>query len=484
VRIGRPFFAACLLWLSWCCAASAAPVQRSITDRSVRMPSWPQLRSVLFLEDYNTRVVMLGVALLGAAAGLVGSFTLLRKRALLGDALAHASLPGITVAFMIGTAMGADGKSLPLLLTGATVGGLMGVALILLLQHYTRLKQDASLGIVLSVFFGAGVAMLGVIQQMETGHAAGLETFIYGKTASMRREDGIIIAVAAIISMLGCGLLFKELKLLCFDQDFAGSRGLPVWLLDTILMSLVVMVTMVGLQAVGLILIVALLVIPAAAARFWTESMARLAGIASMLGLIGGVLGAGASALFPRLPSGALIVLVCSVLFLFSMTLGGKRGVLPRWLRRRRLDAKIARQHLLRGLFEILESDPSADRQHPTQNRVRIEDLLAKRSWSASQLNRQIRRAQESELVQRKNGSIALTPAGYAEAARLTRQHRLWELYLVHYADVATARVDRDADAIEHVLEPEVVEQLERLLDEAPFRIDVPVSPHQLEGSR
>jgi len=245
-----------------------------------------------------------------------------------------------------------------------------------------------------------------------------------------------------------------------------------------------VLVTMVGLQAVGLILVVALLVIPAAAARFWTESMAPLAGIAAALGLIGGVLGAAASALFPRLPSGAMIVLVCASLFAVSMCFGTKRGVLPRWLRRRRLDAKIARQHLLRGVFELLERDAGGRGEHFAGRPVAVDDLLQMRSWSRSQLDHQIRLAAEQDLVRRKDGSVALTAAGYGEAARLTRQHRLWELYLVHYADVATARVDRDADAIEHVLEPETVDRLERLLDQAPFRIAVPTSPHQWEDAR
>lgn len=478
LRVG--FFGA-LVWSILTASAVAAEKNGSLADRRITLPSWDQLRSVLLLEDYNTRVVIFGVALLGAAAGLVGSFTLLRKRALLGDALAHASLPGITIAFILGATFGENGKSLPLLLLGATGGGLVGVGFILMLQRFTRLKQDAALGIVLSVFFGAGMAMMGVIQQMQSGSAAGLETFIYGKTASMVRSDGILIAVTALVSISGCGLLFKELKLLCFDQDFAGSRGMPVWLLDSVLMILVVLVTMVGLQAVGLILVVALLVIPAAAARFWTESMVWLAAIASLLGLVGGVVGAGASALFPRLPSGAMIVLVCAMLFTVSMFFGRKRGIIPRIRRRRRADAKIARQHLLRGIYERLEAKEFTVSGKRSRRVVAFDDLLSMRSWSPVQLRRQIRLAQEDELLRPSGTGVYLTSAGYAEAARLTRQHRLWELYLINYAEIATARVDRDADAIEHVLEPEIVDELERLLAQDPVRIAVPTSPHELE---
>lgn len=463
-------------------AAQVAKTEsRSIADRRIDWPSWQQWRRVIFLHDYNTRVVILGVAMLGGAAGLIGSFTLLRKRALMGDALAHASLPGIVAAFMLVASLGGDGKSLPVLLAGATVTGLMGVAVILVLRRHTRLKEDTALGVVLSVFFGAGVALLGVAQQMDTGHAAGLESFIYGKTASMRAYDAGLIAVASAISIFGCAMLFKELKLLCFDADFAGSRGLPVTLLDLTLMSLVVLVTIVGLQAVGLILMIALLVIPAAAARFWTEQMWKMALIAAALGVVGGVVGAAASALLPRLPSGAMIVLVCSALFLVSMTFGSARGVLIRSLRRRRFNRRIARQHLLRGMYELIEQDQRPERD-PVRAPLSIDQLLPLRSWNRPQLLRTIGRADDDELVRRKGESVRLTRAGYAEAARLTRQHRLWELYLITHADVAPARVDRDADDIEHVLEPELVDRLEEVLDQKPISIQVPVSPHEMNA--
>lgn len=451
---------------------------------------------VLLLRDYNTRVVIFGVAVLGGASGLVGSFTLLRKRALMGDALSHASLPGIAVAFIIASLVGADEKSIPTLLAGATASGLLGVAVILLIRNQTRLKEDAALGIVLSVFFGAGVAFLGVIQQMDTGHAAGLEGFIYGKTASMRSADATLIAIASSIAILGCLLLYKEFKLLCFDEGFAGSQGYPVVVLDIVLMSMVVLVTMVGLQAVGLVLMIALMVIPAAAARFWTESMFPMMLCAAVLGTFGSVVGGLASALYPGLPSGAMIVLVCSLFFFVSMMLGTRRGVAVRYLRRVTLNHRIDRQHLLRAIYEQIERQANADSQVPpsmssatTQNSaidlsrhrktpIPIEQLSKMRSWSSRRLLAAIQRAAESELLRVKHHACVLTQAGFTEAARLTRQHRLWEMYLIAYAEVATANVDRDADDIEHVLAPEVIDQLEDLLDETGLSIPVPVSPH------
>ncbi|TWT89341.1 metal ABC transporter permease [Stieleria varia] len=460
--------------------SAAEPVSGSLAESAIQWPTWSQWRRVLTFQDYNTRIVVFGVATLGAAAGLVGNFTLLRKRALMGDALSHATLPGIALAFVMATAMGMDGKSLVVLLLGATVSGLLGMAAILWIRSQTRLHEDAALGIVLSVFFGAGVALLGVSQQMSTGNAAGLESYIYGKTASMGAVDAkLIFAAATIVIVLGC-LMFKEFKLLCFDDGFAGSRGFPVMLLDILLMSMVVLITIVGLQAVGLVLMIALLVIPAAAARFWTEEMSWMSVYATVIGLIGSVCGATLSAVFPRLPSGAMIVLVCSFFFFLSMLFGRSRGVVFRWLRRRRLNRRIDRQHLMRAMFELGESRQSraknvSGRKHPS---VSIGQLLKRRSWSKRRLATAIEAAAEEKLLRQHGDSIRLTSAGMTEAARLTRQHRMWEMYLIAYAEIAPAQVDRDADDIEHVLEPEIIDQLEVLLEQERLRIPVPEDPH------
>ena len=305
-------------------------------NRPIEWPTAADWWRVVSLADYNTRVVVSGTALLGAAAGLVGCFTLLRRRALLGDALSHATLPGICLAFLLATSLGGDGKSMPWLLLGATLSGVVGVGAVLAIARGTRLKEDAAMGIVLGVLFGVGVALLGIVQQSETGHAAGLEAFIYGKTASMTAADAGRISVTSAICVAASVLLFKEWKLLCFDGAYAASRGYPVAVLDIALMGLVVAVCIVGLQAVGLILVIALLVIPAASARFWTDRMGRMMGIAALMGASGSLGGAIGSAVFTDLPSGALIVLVCGLWFLVSLFFGRRRGLLVRGRRRRR----------------------------------------------------------------------------------------------------------------------------------------------------
>lgn len=443
---------------------------------------------VIFLQDYNTRLVVAATTLLGLAAGVVGSFTLLRKRALLGDALSHATLPGIGLAFLLAPLFALDGKSLPVLLIGAAISGSIGMVTILLIRNLTKLKEDAALGIVLSVFFGGGLVVLGLTQQMPEGHAAGLESFIYGKTASIIAQDAWWIVAAGAISLACLGMLFKELKLLCFDEQFAASRGYSTIGIDFALMATVVLVTIVGLQAVGLVLMIALLVIPAAAARFWTRSMSQMTALSAAIGATSCMLGALLSALAPGLPSGAMIVLTSAVFFSISMLIGKQRGVIVQYYRRWQTRKRIDRRHILRGIYELLELRASATASdaipEPAAGQwVPLSALMATRTWSPRRMLSEAKRLKNEGLVRTRDQEITLSAAGLLEARRFTREHRLWELYLITHADVAAERVDRDAERIEDCLEPTMIDQLELLLEQARGGSHVPNSPHGIDHS-
>ncbi|MBK1832946.1 iron chelate uptake ABC transporter family permease subunit [Roseibacillus ishigakijimensis] len=445
---------------------------------------------ILTLRNYNTRVVVLSTTILGVAAGLVGSFLLLRKRSLMGDALSHATLPGIALAFALMTSWGLDGKSLPALLAGATLSGVLGVLLMLAIQRTTRLRDDVSMGLVLSVFFGLGVALLAMVQKLPNASAAGLESFIYGQSASIVWNDFLLIAAVSLLITLTTLLLFKEFTLLCFDDGFAASQGWPALLLDIALLALVTAVTVIGLQSVGLILIIAFLITPPTTARFWTERLSHLAVLSGLFGALSGWLGASLSAAYANLPAGALIVLAAALLFLLSMIFAPARGVLPRFLRQRRLRQKVARQHVLRAAYEILESQCTHE-QDPagghlvTNAPFPFSALLAKRTWSPHTLQKILRSEQRREhLTRRPEGTILLSEAGFGEAARVTRNHRLWEAYLVTHADIAPNHVDRDADMVEHVLEADLVRELERVLRDRDAWVAMPTSPHEIEPAR
>jgi manganese/zinc/iron transport system permease protein len=435
---------------------------------------WDSLWRALSFSDFNTRVVVTGTALLGLASGIIGSFLFLRKRALMGDAASHATLPGIAIAFLLMVQFGGDGKYFPGLLLGGFIAGLVGVGFILFIRHTSRIKEDAALGIVLSVFFGLGMALNSVAQHTATGNAAGLSSFIYGNTASMLVSDAMLIGGIALLVALICGLVFKELSILCFDQDFAGAQGWPVLGLDALIMGLSVVVIIIGLQAVGLILMVALLIIPPAAARFWTHYLKRMVLISALIGAFSGLAGALISAMAPNLPAGAIIVLVASSIFMVSLLFGREGGAVHRFIGQRRLEKQIAREHLLRALYEWADQDRGPG--------MTMERVLKARAWRAGDLQRVLRSAESGELIFiDSEGRVQLTRLGNTEAHRLVRNHRLWELYLVNYAAIAPSHVDRTADQLEHVLAPTMVEELEGLLAESYPDLVMPDSPHQLE---
>ncbi len=435
---------------------------------------------VALLRKHNTRLVVLATSALGLASGIVGSFLLLRKRSLMGDALAHSTLPGIALAFIVMVSLGGEGKSLPGLIAGATLSGVAGLLIMLAIRNSTRLSDDLAMGFVLSVFFGIGLALLGIIQAMPGASAAGLESFIYGKTASIVWNDFLLVSGLAICAAAAALLLFKEFTLLCFDEQFAATEGWPVLRLDILLLGLVTAVTVIGLQSVGLILIIAFLITPAAAARFWTDRLARMVFLAAVIGAVSGWLGASISALVGNLPAGAVIVLTTSAIFVVSMIFAPRRGMMARWLGHRRLKKRVERQHLLRAAFELIEAESPGSSEivnKPFPRRA----LLAKRTWKPQYLGRILKHeAAIGHLEFLDKDELQLSESGYGEAARITRNHRLWEVYLVTHADIAPSHVDRDADMVEHILEANLVVRLENELRKRGSWIP---SPHQLAAT-
>lgn len=291
---------------------------------------------------HNTLVVLAGATALGIAAGMVGCFMVLRRRALVSDALSHATLPGIALAFLLGLALGQEQRSLPLLLTGAAISGVLAILSIQAITRWTRLTEDAAIGAVLSVFFGFGVVLLSVVQELPAANAAGLKGFIFGQTAAMRAGEAGSLGALALLAMAAVTLLYKEFQFLAFDEGFARATGWPAARTDATLMALVTLITVVGLQTVGLVLIIALLITPATAARFWTNRLGLMLAIAGFIGGLSGGVGALLSARFQDLPAGAVIVLVASFFFLVSLLLAPARGLAGRALRRARLKARLA----------------------------------------------------------------------------------------------------------------------------------------------
>jgi len=289
--------------------------------------------------SFTARNVLLGATMLGALGGMLGSFALLRRQSLLGDALAHAALPGVCLGYLI------TGSKAPLpLFLGALAAGLLGSLLILAIVRYSRIKEDAAIGIVLSVFFGAGIVLLTHIQKLPDGNQSGLDKFLFGQAATLIAEDLKVMAVLGALVLVALLLFYKELKLLAFDPAFGASLGLPIRRLEVLLTMLLVVVVVVGLQTVGAVLIVAALITPAAAARQWTDRLGAEHLLASAIGAASGAAGSLASALVPRLPTGPVIVVVSSGALILSLLFAPRRGLLWGMLRERRVAERLRRR--------------------------------------------------------------------------------------------------------------------------------------------
>ncbi len=425
-----------------------------MTNVTDDLPGFDRIIETLsFHAGYNTNLVLAGTTLLGFAAGIIGVFALLRKRSLMTDALSHATLPGIAIAFIAASMLGIDGRSLPVLLFGAAMSGTIGVLCIQAILRWSRLSEDAAIGIVLSVFFGAGIVGLSYIQVNVPRGSAGINSFIYGQAATMQPSDVLMMVAIALIAVIATLLLLKEFALVCFNDAFARVDGWPVGVIDLLMMALVVIVTVAGLQAVGLILVVAMLIIPAVAARFWTERLWLLVITAGVIGALSGYLGSAVSALLPRKPAGAVIVLSSGALFAVSMLVAPARGVIAATFRRLRLRLRIAGDHVLAQAHERHTNDlPIAAMQRLGQTRgwsmlFRRFVLLSLR-WTGM-------------ITAGDADSITITERGRARGARVSRNHALWEQYLISHADIAPSHVDWSVDQVEHVLSDQLVAQLE-----------------------
>jgi manganese/zinc/iron transport system permease protein len=290
--------------------------------------------------DYTLRTVALGAAVIGIVAGALGAFAVLRRQSLVGDAMSHAALPGIAIAYLI-----TGEKSNMVLLTGAAIAGWLATLAVLGIVRTSRVKFDSALGLVLSVFFGFGLMLLTYIQRQPDASQAGLDKFLFGQAATMIQREVRNMAIVGAVALLILFLLWKSFKLLSFDSDFAATIGYPVRVLDVLLTTLIVVAIVLGLQAVGVVLMSAMIVAPAAAARQWTNRLGVMVLRSALFGALAGVSGATISSTQTHLPTGPVIVVCVSAIVLFSLCFAPNRGLLWAWFARRR-----KREELMRAM--------------------------------------------------------------------------------------------------------------------------------------
>lgn len=399
----------------------------------------PFLHALFLQAGYNAALVAIGAALLGFAAGSSGTFLFIRKRALVSDAVAHATLPGVGLAFIVMVSLGGDGRNLIGLLAGSALTAYLGLLVIEWIPRRTRLAEDAAIGAVLGVFFGMGIVLLTIVQTMSAGRQAGLESFLLGTTAGMLLQDAVIIAIGGSLAVFASWLMRRPMTLVAFDSDYAAALGYDVRRLDLLMMGLVLAVTVVGLKLVGLILIVAMLIMPAVTARFWTDRSDRMIWIAGAVGGVSGYLGAALSAAAPALPTGPIIVLVAAAVFVVSLFLAPVRGVLAAVLRHRRFQARV---HRRQGLLALAA-------QHPIRETYTLR-LLAR------------------DGLVRPDG--VPTDAGRAQVAKVARDERRWQIAREIHQDAGlTGRYD-GLTPIEEVFTADEIAEFDRRLG-PPFAV-------------
>ncbi len=313
----------------------------------------------LVFSDYTLRTITFGTAILGAVTGMLGSFAVLRKESLLGDAISHAALPGIAIAFLITGIK--DGN---VLLIGALISGLIGTFWIRGIVVKTHLKSDTALGLILSLFFGFGMLLLTFIQKQPDANQAGLDKYLFGQAATLVESDVWMMTISTGVCLFILMLFWKEFKLLLFDKDYTETLGFNTQLIDILITTFIVLAIVLGLQTVGVVLMSAMLLAPAAAARQWTNSLATMVFLAALFGALSGVFGTAISASQNNLSTGPIIVLVASVFVMFSFVFSPSRGLLFKQLRfiKNRRDLELHKT--LAFMFHIAENHKNISHPH------------------------------------------------------------------------------------------------------------------------
>ena len=408
--------------------------------------SWLDAISNTLAYNYTLIVVSVGTGVLCLASGVVGTFTFLRKRALIGDVVSHSVLPGVAIAFML------TGVKEPLyFILGALITGLLSVWIVDTVQKHSKLKPDTILALTLSVFFGVGIVLLTSIQRSGNAAQSGLDSFLFGKAASMSILDVQLFGAIAIINIACVFFFLRGFTLLSFDEEYSKALGFRTNGLKMFMSVLTVLTVAIGVQAVGVVLMAALLITPAAGARFLTNNIRKMLLFSGLLGLVAGVSGAVISSTGTGMPTGPWVVICLSVLAVAAILFGKEKGLISRILLRYRNKVKIENENLLKALYRA-----SDDGQVPVpiSNLKNIDELSA---LGIKSILDRLRRKDILDIVKQK---VVLTEEGRLASREIVRKHRLWELYLSKYFHLKADHLHDDAEGIEHVITPEIERHL------------------------
>lgn len=419
----------------------------TMTERAVRFFTF---------QDPSLRNALAGSMLLGVCCGLMGTFLVVRKLALMGDALSHAVLPGVALGFLWNMT-----KDPLAIFIGATLAGLLGAGTVQVIRGTTKHKEDAALGFVLASFFGVGICLFTMIQNIPGGNKSGLDKFMFGQAAALSQGDVLLLAAVTLLAIGAVLVFYKEYTLTSFDAGFARSLGMPVQIFHYSLMLLLAFAIVSSLQAVGVVLVSAMLVIPAAAAFLLTDRFGLMLLLSAVFGLCSGAIGSFFSFVGRNLPTGPFMVLAAAAVFAAALFFGPRHGILSRLWRQRSRSARIRRENTLKAIYHVLENDGFR------REMVSISELSEHRRETLENMEKQLTAVRKSGFVTTFGDAVSFTPQGWQRACEIVRNHRLWELYLTNAAHIAADHVHEDAEIIEHVLGEETVLKLEKRLNYA-----------------
>ncbi len=410
-------------------------------------------------------LVLFGLAVISAVAGVVGCYAFLRKRTLVGDAVAHSVLPGVAVGFLLsGT------KDPVFLLLGGLLFGYLAILSIDVLHRKTKLSEDSAIALVTTIYFALGSVFLSIISNSGNGDQAGLKDFLFGKAATMTELDVTVFLIAAFLVLLAVLVFYKPFFILSFNKDFAQSQGWKINVYETLLSLLTVLVIAIGLQAVGVVLMSALLIAPAASSRYWTDSLKRMMVISAVFGAFSGIGGGLLSLLGDDMPTGPWVIMILFLFTLVTLLFAPGKGYFFIQKRNKNNQKKINEENLMKTLHQLGEKG---------FEKVSIPRLLDQRKMDTERLHNSLEEVMKKEWVVQEEGSYELTEQGKVEARRIVRLHRLWELYLTKRLNFKEDHIHGTAETIEHLITDELEVELLKELNyptEDPHQKEIPYS--------
>lgn len=431
-----------------------------------------------YFTDPILRAPTIGCMLMCLSAAWIGVITYLRKQSLLGEALSHASYPGVIIGALMCAVLLSGEESwfwIPLMgMIGAFITSLAALYLIHYLEKRHRIRSDSAMCFILSAFVGVGITLASRVQFTHTSLYKQSIHYLYGQAATMTDVHILLYGVLSVIVIVTILLFYKELKVLTFDRDYASSLGLKVKLLDTVVFVLLTLAIVVGIRSVGVVLMSAMLIAPAVAARQFTHRLIFMLLISGFIGMFSGLFGNILSVeltdylqdLFPQdrlaLPTGPMIVMVATVICALSLLFAPERGLVVRLARIGLFRYRCLSENVMKTMWRMGK-----------EQLVTAKEISRFQNVSIPYLYFILSRLSHQGWVEKMGGRYRLTIDGIHRAAHIVRLHRLWEVYLADYLGVGAERVHRSAEEMEHILTPELEEELTLLLK------DPKMDPHQ-----